>query len=203
MSAAYFEAVIARRSLYALSASSPIPDAKIVDIINKAVLHSPSSFNSQSSRVLVVFGAEHKKVWGFAKEAIKAIVPAEAWPSSEARLTNFENAYGTALLFEDRETVSAFQQKLPDYAERFPVWAQHANGILAHVIWTALEAEGLGANLQHYNPLIDAKVAAEFGLPASWELAAQVVFGKNEGGPAAEKVFAPLENRVKVFGASA
>lgn len=28
--------------------------------------------------------------------------------------TNFENAYGTALLFEDRETVSAFQQKLPD-----------------------------------------------------------------------------------------
>lgn len=37
-------------------------------------------------------------------------------------------------------------------------------------IWTALEAEGLGANLQHYNPIVDQKVTATWDVPASWEL---------------------------------
>ena len=30
--------------------------------------------------------------------------------------------------------------------------------MLQLVVWTALEAEGLGATLQHYNPLIDDEV---------------------------------------------
>ena len=67
-------------------------------------------------------------------------------------------------------------------------------------IWTALEAEGLGANLQHYNPLIDQKVASEWGVDADWELNAQLVFGKKEG-EAGEKTFLPVEGeRFKSFG---
>jgi predicted oxidoreductase (fatty acid repression mutant protein) len=66
-------------------------------------------------------------------------------------------------------------------------------------IWTALEAEGLGCNLQHYNPLIDAKVAEKWGVDSDWELNAQLVFGKPEG-KAGEKQFQSLESRVKVFG---
>lgn len=67
-------------------------------------------------------------------------------------------------------------------------------------IWTALEAEGLGANLQHYNPLIDEKVAAQWNVPKDWVLNAQLVFGA-PGGEAGEKVFQDLGERVKVFGA--
>lgn len=48
-------------------------------------------------------------------------------------------------------------------------------------VCTALEQEGLGANLQHYNPLIDARVAAEWGVPEDWELSAQLVFGNKTG----------------------
>lgn len=69
-----------------------------------------------------------------------------------------------------------------------------------YAIWVALEAEGLGANLQHYSPLIDAKVAAEWEIPADWELNAQLVFGTPVG-EAKEKSFMPLEERFKVFGA--
>lgn len=67
-------------------------------------------------------------------------------------------------------------------------------------IWTALELEGLGASLQHYNPLIDAKVTQTWGLPETWELNAQLVFGEKKG-EAGEKTFEPIEERVKVFGA--
>lgn len=66
-------------------------------------------------------------------------------------------------------------------------------------IWTALEAEGLGANLQHYNPLIDQKVAETWGIDSDWVLNAQLVFGTPAGG-VGEKAFSPVEDRFKSFG---
>lgn len=51
-----------------------------------------------------------------------------------------------------------------------------------YVLWTALEAEGAGANLQHYNPLVDAKVQSTWNVDPAWELKAQLVFGgRSEG----------------------
>jgi predicted oxidoreductase (fatty acid repression mutant protein) len=68
------------------------------------------------------------------------------------------------------------------------------------LVWTALEKEGFGANLQHYNPLIDEKIASTWNVPQNWSLKAQLVFGK----PAADtypKTFKPLEERVFIHGA--
>lgn len=66
-------------------------------------------------------------------------------------------------------------------------------------VWAALELEGLGANLQHYDPLIDEKVAAAWNIPVDWSLKGQLVFGKPVGAPA-EKTFRPLDERVFVYG---
>ncbi|BGP37006.1 Putative nitroreductase [Rhodotorula kratochvilovae] len=197
-STSFLDAVKARRTIYALSKSSPIPDERIVELVNFAVKHCPSSFNSQSTRAVVLLGAHHDKLWNIAKAQIKAIVPAENWPASEQRLNGFQNGYGTVLLLEDQAVVKGLQENIPLYAEHFPIWSEHAHGLTAFTIWTALSAEGLGANLQHYNPLIDADVAKEFSLPETWRLRAQLVFGKPEQ-PAGDKEFKPLEERVKVF----
>lgn len=62
MSASFQEAVKARRSIYALSASSPISDSAISECVHSAVKHSPTSFNSQSSRAVLLLGEEHAKV---------------------------------------------------------------------------------------------------------------------------------------------
>ena len=67
-------------------------------------------------------------------------------------------------------------------------------------MWTALEKEGFGANLQHYNPLIDEKIAATWNVPQNWSLKSQLVFGKPAGQPY-PKTFKPLEERVFVHGA--
>ena len=67
------------------------------------------------------------------------------------------------------------------------------------VLWTALEAEGLGANLQHYNPLIDVKLGTLFDVPESWNLKAQLVFGKPEGERPGAKPKNDLEKSLKVF----
>jgi predicted oxidoreductase (fatty acid repression mutant protein) len=84
------------------------------------------------------------------------------------------------------------QQKFALYADRFPTWATHSDGMHQYAIWTALEAEGLGANLQHYNPLIDQKVQQEWGISTDWELSAQMVVGAPAGEPG-EKTFMPVE----------
>lgn len=86
------------------------------------------------------------------------------------------------------------------YADRFPPWAIQSDAMSQFTVWTALEAEGLGANLQHYNPLIDAKVAEEWKVPSDWVLNAQLVFGTPVGG-AGDKTFKPIEDRLKVYGA--
>lgn len=70
--------------------------------------------------------------------------------------------------------------------------------MLQYIVWTALEQEGLGASLQHYNPLIDARVASEWNIPSNWKLIAQMPFGVPTS-PASEKQFSPLEDRVLVF----
>lgn len=61
-----------------------------------------------------------------------------------------------------------------------------------YAIWTALEAEGLGGNLQHYNPLIDQKVQELWEVPNTWELKAELVVGGRAGEPG-EKTFLPVE----------
>ena len=70
--------------------------------------------------------------------------------------------------------------------------------MLQLTLWTALELEGLGANLQHYNPLIDAAVTGVWSIPPSWSLRAQLVFGGRAAAPG-EKSFQPVEEKVRVF----
>ncbi|KAE8442966.1 hypothetical protein EG329_002504 [Mollisiaceae sp. DMI_Dod_QoI] len=198
--ATFLDQIKNRRTYYQLSKSSPISDKAITDIVYEALKHSPSSFNSQSTRVVVLLKDEHDKLWNIAKEALKAIVSEEQWKSTEQRLSGFQAAYGTVLFFDDRTVISGMQSKFALYADKFPIWAVQSNAITQFAVWTALEAEGLGANLQHYNPLIDQKVAATWGVSKDWELNAQLVFGKREGG-AGEKTFMAEEERFKVFGA--
>ncbi|KAK4150395.1 Nitroreductase-like protein [Chaetomidium leptoderma] len=197
----FLSLIEARRSFYPLNKTLPITTDRIQAIISTALQHVPSSFNSQSNRTVVLFGAEHDKFWDFTSDILKAIVPADAWAATEGKIAMFKGAGGTALFFEDQAVVEGMQEKFALYADRFPVWAGHSSGMLQFAVWTALEAEGLGANLQHYSPLVDAKVVEEWKVPATWKLTAQLVFGGRGDAQAGEKTFTPLEDKFKVFGA--
>ncbi|KAH6889923.1 Nitroreductase-like protein [Thelonectria olida] len=189
-----------RRSIYPLTKDLPISTARITEIVNDATLQTPSSFNNQSNRIAVLFGAEHEKLWDITKDTLKAIVPADAFAATEQKLNLFRGAAGTVLFFADQTVVEDFQAKFAPYADKFPHWAAQSAAIQQYITWTAFEAEGLGANLQHYNPLIDAQVQENWKIPATWKLDAQLVFG-GKTSDAGEKTYQPLEERVKVFGA--
>ncbi|WP_419872855.1 nitroreductase family protein [Candidatus Pristimantibacillus sp. PTI5] len=197
-SQAFLEAVKTRRSIYGISKESVISDEKIVEIVHEAVLHTPSSFNSQSARVVVLLGENHDKLWDIATNTLRAIVPADQFESTEQKMGSFKSGYGTVLFFEDKNVVDGLMESFPSYAQNFPIWSQHSSGMHQLVVWTALEKEGFGATLQHYNPLIDEEVKKTWSLPDSWQLIAQMPFGKPTAAPG-EKTFQPIEERVKVF----
>lgn len=198
MSNEFFSALKGRRSIYAISKEVSVSDEKIQEIVNEAVKYTPSAFNSQSARVVVLLGEQHDKLWNLTEETLKAVVPADNFQSTADKMGAFRSGYGTVLFFEDNAVIEGLQSQFELYKDNFPIWSQQSSGMLQLVIWTALEAEGLGASLQHYNPLIDQKVASEWNLPASWRLIAQMPFGKVVA-PAGEKQFQPLEERIKVF----
>lgn len=188
-----------RRSVYALGKDLPLSNDQVNQIVEHALLHTPSAFNSQSTRLVVLHGAEHEKLWDLAIEELRKIVPVDSFAATESKLNMFKAAAGSVLFFEDMDVVKGLQEQFAAYADNFPVWADHASAMHQYVIWTALASENIGANLQHYNPVIDEAVAKTWNIPANWKLRAQLVFGSIQS-PAGEKSFAPVDARLKVFG---
>jgi len=199
MSNSYIDALKKRRTQYALGKNLPISKDATAELIREAVKHSPSSFNSQSSRAVILFGAESDKLWNIAKEELRKIVPADAFAQTEAKLDSFAAGAGTVLFFEDQDVVKGLQEQFALYADNFPVWSEQAGGMAQLSVWSALANENIGASLQHYNPLIDAEVAKTWGVPSSWKLRAQMPFGSNEQ-PFGDKAFMDDAERFKVFG---
>ncbi|MGP9544292.1 nitroreductase family protein [Psychrobacter sp. AOP7-B1-25] len=190
-----------RRSIYALSNQLPVTNDEIVKIVEHAILHTPSSFNSQSTRIVVLFGDDHRKLWDMTEDTLREIVSdEEKFKSTKERVNGFRNGAGTVLFFEDQAVVRGMQEAAPLYADNFPIWASQTSAMHQYVIWTALASVDVGANLQHYNPVIDQKVASAWDIDKDWTLNAQLVFGAIEQ-PAGEKAFKPVEERMKVFGA--
>ena len=187
-----------RRSYYGISKEAVVSDSRIQEVINEAVKHTPSAFNSQSARVVVLLGEQHDKLWNITKETLRKIVPADNFASTEEKMNAFGSGYGTVLFFEDQSVVEGLQKQFELYKDNFPIWSQHSSGMLQFVVWTALENEGFGATLQHYNPLIDEEVQQTWNVPSSWKLIAQMPFGKPTSEPG-EKQFQPLEERVKFY----
>jgi len=199
MGKSFFDVVKNRRTRYSISNEQVVSDKCIQEIVNEAVKHTPSAFNSQSARVVVLLGEQHNKLWDIVKAEVKKIAPAETFQATEDKINgSFRSGYGSILYFEDMSVIEGLQKKFPLYKDAFPMFSSHSAGMLQFVIWTALSDEGLGASLQHYNPIVDDAVKAEWNLPDSWKLLAQMPFGKPIAEPG-EKEFQPLETRVKVF----
>lgn len=198
MSKDFYSAVQDRRSIYGISKEAVVPDERIVELVKHAVRYAPSAMNSQSGRAVLLFGEHHNKLWDITKEILRKRVPVGKFAQTEAKMDSFRSGYGTILFFEDQSIVEGLQAKYPSYKDNFPLWSLQSSGMLQYIVWTSLEAEGFGASLQHYNPLIDEEVRKEWNIPGNWKLLSQMVFGKPTA-PAGEKEIKPLEERIKVF----
>jgi predicted oxidoreductase (fatty acid repression mutant protein) len=187
-----------RRTIYHLGSSIPISEKSIEQLVEHAVKHSPSAFNSQSARVIVLFGDAHNILWSLTKENLRAIVSPDKFGATEDKIASFGAGAGTVLFFEDQSVVDDLMKKFALYAPNFPIWSQQSSGMLQYVVWTGLANINLGASLQHYNEVIESDVAEAFDVPSTWKLIAQMPFGSIET-PASDKTFNPIKDRFRVL----
>lgn len=194
----FLDQITQRRSIYAIGKNVKLDNATIEKLIKDTVKQSPSAFNSQSSRAVILFGDSHTQFWTIVLETLAKIVPEQAFEGTKAKINSFIAGQGTVLFYEDQDVVKSLQEQFALYAENFPIWSEHSTAIAQFAVWTALSEQNIGGSLQHYNPIVDDQIAKLFNIPASWKLRAQLVFGSIEA-PAGEKAYIDDEARFKTF----
>lgn len=184
------DALKMRRSIYALGKELPVEEEIVLELIKDAVEFVPDAFNMKSQNVVVALGENQSKLLDGIAEVFGGKIPKE-------KIDGFRGAAGTILFFSDRDVVENLQNKFPSYANNFPLWSEQSNGMLQISIWAGLRELGIGANIQHYNPIIDKLVKEMFDVPDSMKLIAQMPFGNILQEPDA-KEREDMSKRVKV-----
>lgn len=188
-----------RRSIYALGDNLSQTPEEIFDLVKQTIKNSPTAFNSQTVRAVVLFGKSSDKVWEIVEDALRKIAKSpDAFEQTKAKIDSFKAGYGTILYFTDTTIVHQLENDYPSYADNFANWAEQGLGGAQQAVWTALAEQGIGASLQHYNPLIDDAIHQAFNLPADWQLRAEMPFGSIEA-PAGEKAHLDDEEMFKLI----
>ncbi len=186
-----------RRSRYTLNQEITMSDDQLKQMIHDLVRVMPSPMNTQPTRLVILTGGEHDRLWDITLEELKKIAKSETAFEKTLDKVNkgFKGGYGTILFYQDLKIIRALEEKYPRYAHNFPSWSTQTNAMHQIMIWTALAEEGIGASLQHYNELIDNRIRREWGISEDWKLYAQMPFGIAVDQPG-EKEVLPLEERV-------
>ena len=190
------DAVAARRTCYDLDGDIPIPEKRIEQRIDQLLLTVPSAFNGQSTRIVLLLGTHHYTLWHIVKETLRPLISEERFVQTARKIeSSFASGFGTVLFFEDWQVVEAQQKRFPLYADRMEEYTLQTSAMHQFALWTALADEGIGASLQHYNPLIDEAVRHRWAIDPSWRLMAQMPFGIPLSEPEAKEQHTPLAAR--------
>lgn len=174
----FIETLENRKTRYHLGKNSPLGEKEIEDLVEKVLYLTPSAFNRSNQEVLILFGAAHDKFWDITETALRKLVGGDDFSGTEERLKNYRKAQGILLIYEDLDIIKGLQEDFPLYEKSFPEWSVSQSGMFQMAMWNAFVAEGLGANLIHYNPLVDEEVAKSWNVPSNWRLTAQMSFGE-------------------------
>lgn len=186
----YLKAIASRRTFYKLKPELPsdVSIGDIQSIVQELVKQTPTAYNSQVNRAVILTGETHRKVW----DHVVSSLPEGAGRKRPQSVR--DEAYGSVIFFTDDATTEQLQSQFPQWSSIFPQFADHTSGALQINSWTVLEQLGLGAHLQHFNAFV--RDALPEDVPSAWNVHAQLVFGAPAAKPE-EKTFS--ENPVKIY----
>lgn len=192
------DAIEKRRSIYGLSKEATVSIDKIEEIIKFSLKHTPTPFNIQNGRAVLLTGDKADFIWQLTEDKLRAITDEGAFKAAKEKLDSFRNSFATIAFFEDTKDVKELQEKFPLYKDSFPEWSSQAMGILIGNVWVGLATVDMGASLQHYQNLIGEDLKRELKLPESWKMVAQMPIGKIFVNPGT-KEFKSLDEMYRKF----
>lgn len=188
----YTEIIRKRRSIYDLGDKIDFSNEELKYFFEDILNFSPSSMNSQSTKIILLLDDESKKFW----EKIKENENAKLRPE---RYKGFHGAKGTVLFFIDMDIVNKLQEKFPSLKENIRLWAYESSSVIYTNIWNGLMSMGLGANIQHYSAFVEDYVREKYKVAENLKLVAQMPFGKILS-TEEEKEKTPMEDLFKMYG---
>lgn len=188
----FIDLIKKRRSYYNINKEIPVSEEEIINFIKEATELVPDAFNMKSQRLAVFTGQKHDELWDSIYDEFGGKVARE-------KIDSFKSGYGTIIFSIDENVVKSLQDKFPNYADRFPSWAEQANAMLQFSIWVGLTEMGLGASIQHYNPVIDEAIKKKFDIKDHHKILAQLVFGGIVEEPQAKEKENDINHRVKII----
>ncbi len=187
-----------RRSIYALGKKISLSEDELIKLVSDIIKNAPSAFNSQTGKVLLLLNKNHEELWNIVENTLREVMgPDRDFTQTKAKMDMFKKAYGTILYFENNNKVKELQETFPSYADKFPQYSEHSSAILQILIWMGLAEQNIGANIQHYNPIIDEQVKRKWNIPDEFELVAQMPLGEILS-PAGDKEYDDIKDRLKV-----
>lgn len=194
----FVDLVEKRRSIYALGTASRYFKQDIEKRIREVVIKVPSAFNSQITRVVILFDNANIKFWNHIYDVQKDVLEGEMWDMMSSIITGGKEGIGIVLFFEDKDAV----ESMPARGVRQEAYKQNNNANAQYAVWLALTEMDLGASLKHFNvgyeQGFDKATKEMFDLPESYEMLAQMPFGSIEQ-EAGEKDHIDTDVQVKVF----
>ena len=108
----YLKTLTARRTIYALKPELPgeITIKDIQSVVQTIIKETPTAFNSQPNRAIILTGEAHRKVWGQVADAIES-------PDGKRRPASArDEAFGSVIFFTDDKVTEKLKADFPAYA---------------------------------------------------------------------------------------
>ena len=99
-----------RRSCYNLSNESTIPEGELIQLIKDCLNVVPSAFNTQTTRLVLLTGEHHTKLWEITGNALRQKIGEERYAAgTEARIQSFAAAHGSIIFADDPQAVEGLK----------------------------------------------------------------------------------------------
>lgn len=178
----FLDVIEKRKTHYHLGKNGKLKGEEIEALVKKVLYLTPAAFNQANQEVLLLLDDAHIRYWNIVEEALRKAIGDGDFSVTAAKVEGYRKAQGTLLIYEDLDVVKKLQESFPLYKNNFPEWSVTQSGMLQILLWNALTDQGMGANLSHYNPLVDDEVEKTWNVPSNWRLTAQITFGESLGG---------------------
>lgn len=165
-----------RRSIRRLRSDVPDPDA--LTRIWEAARLAPAAYNRPPWHVVVIHERQ-AEFWQLVETAFRERLEPDRLPRYLDRLQGFRTGIATIHVYEDRSVIDEMRETWQLCAERSTAFSAQAMGMVQLSLWLAIVAEGMATSIQHWEPLIEDRLAEFLDLSVErYRLVATMPFGQ-------------------------
>lgn len=132
--------------------------------LGEAVQRTPAAFNLAPWHVVIVRD-ERAAFWDVIEAGFRAGLSEDRLERYLDRLAGFRDGAGAILIYEDQTVLPKLRDAWQISESQAHAFVQQGIGMVQLALWLALTNDGLATSLQHWDWLVEARLAEFTGIP--------------------------------------